>query len=65
MMMSDQFIPLYSALIVGALVAGGVAVWWGWKLRQGDLHLLGPRPEAQDPQSYVQPDDQDLPPIAH
>ena len=64
--MSDQFIPLYCFLVACALVAGGVAIWWGWKLHQGTLHLLGPRPDTQpDPEGYMQTDNQDLPTVPH
>ena len=66
--MSDQFIPLYCFLIACALTAGGVAIWWGWKLRHGTLHLLGPRPDRRpdpDPEIYGQPVDQDLPTVPH
>ncbi len=42
-MSDDQFIPLYCTLAVFALVAAVLAVWLGVRLREGSLHLLGPR----------------------
>jgi hypothetical protein len=46
----DQFIPLYVVLPMGSLVAAGAAIWMGWKLHAGTLHLLGaPEPEFEPP----------------
>ena len=35
--MSAEFIPLYVTLVLGAVAAGGVAIWWAWRLWE-DLH---------------------------
>ena len=45
--MRDQFLPLYGVLVVGSLVAAGLAIRWVLKLRDGTLHLLEQWPAAR------------------
>ena len=64
--MAEQFFPLYCALVLGSLAAAGLAVWWGLKLREGDLHLLGPRPAPAPTQTpTLAPADDPLPLVPH
>jgi hypothetical protein len=48
--MAAEFIPLYATLVLGALAAGALAVWWAWRLREeldtpaDDLILVSKEP---------------------
>ena len=57
--MAAQFIPLYVALVLGAVVSGAAAVYWAWRLREGDPITLLPAEPAEpdaDPPSPLLPE---------